>query len=342
MAQTLIDRAYKNCERLILLINDILDIDKIASGTMRFDMRPEPLAPLLDEAAEGIRGFADQHAIRIDLRPLDGAPVVKTDRDRLIQVLNNLLSNAVKFSPKQGEVQLSAAPAQNGGVRISVRDHGPGIPKECADRLFNKFFQVDASSTREKGGTGLGLHISKQIIEQMGGAIGFESNPGEGTTVWVELQGAAGRTAGAPDEEELAGKGAADTGPKVLICEDEDRVAWLSQQMLTREGFAADVVYRIEEARSQLKTAEYAAMTLDLALPEGNGMEFAHELYADQELSHLPIVIVSGTERESWLELDEHAGIVDWIVKPIDPARLVAAVTKAAAGNVKVTGLTVQ
>ncbi len=185
-AQKLIDIAYKNCERLILLINDILDIDKIASGKMRFDMRPENAVALMEEAAEATRGYADDLGVHIVLEPSVPDLMLNVDRDRFIQVLNNLLSNAVKFSPENGTIDLRAE-TREGCIRISVCDHGPGIPPEFQDRLFNKFFQADASSTREKGGTGLGLHISRQIIEHMDGQIGFDTLVGHGTTMWVEL-----------------------------------------------------------------------------------------------------------------------------------------------------------
>ena len=326
-AQKLIDIAYKNCERLILLINDILDIDKIASGKMRFDMRPETLAPLLEEAAVSIRGYAEEHGVHV---LLDGSVpdlMLNVDRDRFIQVLNNLLSNAAKFSPKDGVIELRAKVGE-GRVRILVSDHGPGIPPEFQDRLFNKFFQADASSTREKGGTGLGLHISRQIIEHMGGQIGFNTKVGEGTTMWVELPLLMAQSVIPAPEETIP----AELGPRVLVCEDDDRVAWLIQKMLTKEGFAADVVHSIPEARRQLKAADYVAMTLDLVLPTGNGMDFARELNGDPQTSQVPIIIVSGTERADGLEFGERFGIVDWIVKPISRQRLVASVEKAAAG----------
>jgi PAS domain S-box-containing protein len=325
-AQKLIDIAYKNCERLILLINDILDIDKIASGKMRLDMRPEHAELLMEEAAEAIRGYADDLGVRIRLEPSVAGLMLNVDRDRFIQVLNNLLSNAVKFSPKNGVIELRAE-AREGNVRISVRDHGPGIPQQFQDRLFNKFFQADASSTREKGGTGLGLHISRQIIEHMGGHIGFDTKMGDGTTMWVDLPALAADAAVHPFADAMP----VEFGRRVLICEDDDRVAWLIQKMLTKEGFAADVVHSIPEARHQLRAVSYAAMTLDLALPSGNGIDFARELSDDAEMSQLPIVIVSGTERASWLELEAKSGIVDWIVKPIDRQRLIASVEKAAA-----------
>jgi len=294
---------------------------------MRFDMRPESAALLLAEAAEAIRGYADDLGVHIRLELPTPDLMLNVDRERFIQVLNNLLSNAVKFSPENGPIELRAEAREEGCIRVSVCDHGPGIPPEFQDRLFNKFFQADASSTREKGGTGLGLHISRQIIEHMGGQIGFDTHVGQGTTMWVELPALAAQAVVLPPDEAIP----AELGLRVLVCEDDDRVAWLIQKMLTKEGFAADVVHSIPEARRQLKAGGYSAMTLDLTMPSGNGMDFAHELSHDAEMALLPIVIVSGTERASWLELEEKSGIVDWIVKPINRQRLVASVEKAAA-----------
>ena len=117
----------------------------------------------------------------------------------------------------------------------------------------------------------------------------------------------------------------------MLICEDDDRVAWLIQKMLTREGFAADVVYSIPDARRQLRAGRYSVLTLDVAFLSGNGLDFARELQEDPDMARLPIVIISGIERASSLELEARSGIVDWIEKPIDRNRLIASVEKAAA-----------
>jgi CheY-like chemotaxis protein len=173
----------------------------------------------------------------------------------------------------------------------------------------------------------LGLHISRQIIEHMGGQIGFDTYVGEGTTMWVELPALTGEAAVHSQDETVP----AELGRKVLVCEDDDRVAWLIQKMLTKEGFAADVAHSIPEARRQLKSGRYSAMTLDLSMPSGNGIDFARELSNDSEMSLLPIVVVSGTERAGWLELEAKSGIVDWIVKPINRQRLIDSVEKAAA-----------
>jgi CheY-like chemotaxis protein len=301
---------------------------------MRFSMRPEPAAALMEEAVEATRGYAASLDVTIRLTPPVPGLTLNVDRDRFIQVLNNFLSNAVKASPGHSAIELRAE-AHEGRARILVRNAGAGNATKFQDQALNAFSLTDTSSQRKRGAAGAGLHISRQIIEHMGGRIGFDSGAGPGMTMWVEMPAARvempASTAEAAVAPQADGAMPAEPGPRVLVCEDDDRVAWLIQKMLTKQGFAADVVHSIPEARRQLKNANYAAMTLDLALPSGNGMDFARELSDDAELSQLPIVIVSGTEPASWLELEAKSGVVDWIVKPINRQLLVASVAKAAA-----------
>jgi PAS domain S-box-containing protein len=183
----LIGIAHKNCERLVQLINDILDSEKIASGKMKFNLRPIEIMPLVQQAVSANQPYAAQFSVK--LRITDELPEVclLTDPDRLIQVLNNLLSNAAKFSPQGGEVLISVR--RNGGnVHVSVSDQGPGILPEFQERIFQRFVQTDASDAREKGGTGLGLSIAKAIVDSLGGKIDFTTNPIHGTTFYFELQ----------------------------------------------------------------------------------------------------------------------------------------------------------
>ena len=186
----LVQIAQENSERLELLIDDILDIDKIASGSMRFDLRLRNLVPLLERAVAATEAYASRYAVQIQLQAHDSFLPVRIDEDRFAQVLFNLLSNAAKFSPSGGRVLIGAARAAN-WVRVSVKDSGPGIPKEFRSRIFQRFSQADSSSARRAGGTGLGLHITRQIVEKMAGRIGFESELGKGTTFWVEFPAAA-------------------------------------------------------------------------------------------------------------------------------------------------------
>jgi PAS domain S-box-containing protein len=185
-AKRFLEIASSNCERLMSLINDILDIEKIASGNMRFELQPLVLADMMRNAVQAAEGYAERLNVRVELDAPASDVKIVVDEQRLQQVLANLLSNAAKFSPAHGTVQVAVERAQD-QVRICVRDHGPGIPEDFRDRIFGKFSQADSSSTRRAGGTGLGLHISRQIVEHMGGRIGFDTVVGSGTTFWVEF-----------------------------------------------------------------------------------------------------------------------------------------------------------
>ena len=192
--QQMLRIAQDNSLRLQELINDLLDMDKLLAGKMRFELRPQPLWPLLEKAVAHNQPYAEQHQVRLQLL---GAPCgiqVQVDEQRLAQVLANLLSNAAKFSPAGASVTV-AAQQRDGKVQISVSDQGPGIAEAFRPRLFSKFSQADATDTRRKGGTGLGLAISKALIERMHGQIGVDSSPGQGSTFWVELPVIEGQTA---------------------------------------------------------------------------------------------------------------------------------------------------
>lgn len=182
----LIAIAYKNSERLTRLINDILDIEKIESGTIRFDLRPHALMPIVEQAVEANRGYGLRLGVDIVIAATVSGVSVCVDAERLMQVLANLLSNAIKFSPSGDRVEVSVV-RHDRRVRIAVRDHGPGIPPGFHRRIFQKFSQADASDSRSRSGSGLGLSISKEMIERMDGEIGFESAPGEGSCFFFEL-----------------------------------------------------------------------------------------------------------------------------------------------------------
>lgn len=182
----LIDIAYRSSERLVRLVNDVLDIEKIESGNMEFDIRPQRLLPIVGQAIDAMQAYAAQARVAVELDAAGHDLAVAADHDRLIQVIVNLLSNAIKFSPPEAVVTVQIG-QDAGRAMIAVVDRGSGIPAEFHGRIFQKFAQADATDSRRKGGTGLGLSICKSIVEQHGGSIAFESEPGQGTTFRVEI-----------------------------------------------------------------------------------------------------------------------------------------------------------
>jgi signal transduction histidine kinase len=187
--EDLLSLAITNCERLVRLVNEILDLEKLRSGRLIFEMADVDLVVLLRETAGGNLGLATQAGVLLGLDGLpEGAPI-HTDPHRLRQVLDNLISNAVKFSPPGGRVDLTLHRTAAGWT-ILVEDYGRGIPENFLPRLFDPFTQADATDAREKGGTGLGLSISKALMEGMGGQLRVESTLGVGSRFFVDLPAA--------------------------------------------------------------------------------------------------------------------------------------------------------
>ena len=185
-AKIMLEIANNNSERLMLLINDILDIQKIESHEMIFNVQEMNVMPLLEQAVTDNAGYSEEYDVSFKIvQRLDNVKI-SVDPDRLMQVFSNLLSNAAKFSPKDGTVEIGVA-RHNSMVRISIADTGPGIPREFQVKLFDKFTQADSEEVRQKGGTGLGLSISKALVEKLDGDISFVSKDGIGTTFYIDL-----------------------------------------------------------------------------------------------------------------------------------------------------------
>jgi PAS domain S-box-containing protein len=185
-AMRLLTIALRNSERLVRLINDILDIEKIESGEVVFDMMRLDIRPLIQQAIEASSAYAESLGVTLRLDPATVAGEVRADPDRLTQVIANLLSNGIKFSPRGAEV-LVTIDERSDHIHITVRDHGPGVPDNFKARIYQKFAQADATSERKKGGTGLGLSIVKRIVKRLGGATGFHDAPGGGSIFYVDL-----------------------------------------------------------------------------------------------------------------------------------------------------------
>jgi PAS domain S-box-containing protein len=176
--------AHSNAERLSRLVEDILDLQRIESGRITMDKRPCNIADLIKESAESVHLVAENEGVTIVSSPCQAS--INADRERMVQAFVNLLGNAIKFSPRGGRIEC-AAECRAGSVLFRVKDEGRGIPPEKLETIFERFVQVDASDAREKGGTGLGLAICRSIVEQHGGRVWAESEPGRGSTFYVQL-----------------------------------------------------------------------------------------------------------------------------------------------------------
>ncbi|WP_411879683.1 PAS domain S-box protein [Polaromonas sp. YR568] len=326
--KTLVGIAKSNCERLIRLINDILDIEKIESGKMTLDLQVLELKPLLEQALAANEGYGTAKDVSLNLHCTEEDLLVRADNDRLTQVVTNLLSNAVKFSPAGGIVDIIVERVES-GVRVEVRDSGPGIPEEFRKRIFQKFSQADSSDTRQKGGTGLGLNISRAIIERLGGSIGFETRTGAGTTFYFELPEWVEPPPTRPVE--MSGERA-----RVLVCEDDRDIARLIGMMLDKGGFDADLVFSAEEAMARMEQQYYAAVTVDLTLPGQDGIALIRQLRERLLTRDVPVVVISAWAAEGKIQFNDQALTVsDWLEKPIDENQLVLGVRRAIEGAVE-------
>lgn len=184
--KNMLDIAYNNADRLLLLISDILDIEKIESGKMEFDFSKINISELIALCILQNKGLADKYQVHFHFTTNASLPPVMADQDRIFQVLNNLMSNAAKFEPKEGVIEITATLKEN-KIRVAVTDHGVGIPPEFKGNIFHAFTQADTSNTKNVAGTGLGLAISKTIIEQHKGEIGFDSKLNEGSCFYFTL-----------------------------------------------------------------------------------------------------------------------------------------------------------
>ncbi|MCU7926729.1 MAG: response regulator [Candidatus Thiodiazotropha sp. (ex Dulcina madagascariensis)] len=323
-AKSLLTITNNNSERLIHLINDILDIEKITAGKMHFNFAVTDLISVLQQAVESNKGYADRLNVRFALDAgTNDELMVRIDEKRMGQVMANLLSNAAKHSPADDQVDISVTTSKE-HVRICVHDHGKGIPEEFKSRVFSKFAQADSSDTRQKGGTGLGLSITKAIVEQHSGNIGFDSSEGMGTTFHVELP------LWHKDEEhgtdEANNEGDLDK-PLLLIVEDDHDVSKLLSILLEKEGYRTHQAYDYPDAKQKLRENQYSAITLDLVIPGGSGIDLLHELRDNEATRELPVIVVSASPTEGILEIGGDAfNMADWIEKPIDEDMLLSSV----------------
>jgi signal transduction histidine kinase/DNA-binding response OmpR family regulator len=330
-----VEHIHSSGQHLLGLINDVLDITKVEAGRLDLAFETVDVSQAIAESVGGLRPLAERKDIELESET-DRAPI-EVDRGRLRQMLYNLLSNAIKFTPRGGTIRINTAAADN-FVRIAVADTGVGIAPEDQAHVFEEFRQVGDVAQRQEG-TGLGLALTRRLVEAHGGTIELESEPGKGTTFTITLPrtqaqperrviGEAARplatpgavAAGAAGSAAGATSPAARHTPLVLIIEDEPSAARLLRTYA--ESMDVEVVVANDGERGVAAAHERSpdAIVLDVLLPGIDGWEVLRELKSDPSTRNVPVIIVTIVdERDVGLAL----GAVDYFVKPVDRVALI-------------------
>lgn len=303
---------------LLRLVNDVLDLAKIEAG--RLELNPSAVNPgeIVNSVAGIVHGLAEAAGIELDVdAPVTSRRIV-ADEAKIKQVLYNLAGNAIKFTPRGGNVRV-AARFEKDVLRLTVTDTGIGLAPDDLERIFLPFEQANGSTAREFGGTGLGLALSKRLVELHGGTVWAESGgQGRGATFGVELPVVEARPESAGGSPAPAGP---PEGPAVLVVEDDPVVASLIGIYLVDEGYSVHYAATAEEALAAARSLRPAAITLDLILQGADGWSVLAELKADARTACIPVVVVTVLEdRERGIDL----GAIDFLVKPVSRDRLVA------------------
>lgn len=318
-AHRLVEIAENNANRLIRIVNDILDAEKLQSGQMAFTFAPIDLRDVVGTAIQGMTGLASTKGIALQFDRPEAAITVRGDAERLMQVVGNLVSNAVKFAPHESEVDISLSIAGN-HARVAVADKGAGIPEDLRARLFTRFAQAAGAANTGTPGTGLGLAISRDIVRSHDGKIGFEDGVSGGTVFAFELPLWSMSTAQADFN----------SVPRLLVYADSHEVAALSSDFAKR-SIKADIVQNIAEATAAVKQRRYLAMIVDFQFADGSAPAVIQAIRAEPLARSLPIIAIASEAAP--VDPAEMAAIdiIDWISKPIASEQLDDAVAAAIA-----------
>jgi len=305
----MLDIAVSNTDRLVRLINDILDIERMESGKVTMERKDCDAADLMTRAADVIQKMAEEAGVTLSTTARTAR--LYADPDRILQALTNLLSNAIKFSQPGGTVWLTAE-RQGDEMRFQVRDQGRGIPADKLESIFERFQQVDASDSREKGGTGLGLAICRSIVQQHGGRIWVETSLGQGSTFIFTLPTAA--------EGERTTHTVAPGGARVMVCDDDPADRKMIGALLNRRGYEVLTVSSGREVVEQAAAQQPDAILLDLLMPDIDGWETMALLKKRPETRDIPVIILSVVQWDGEAAAPPQAA--DWVTKPFDEENL--------------------
>jgi signal transduction histidine kinase/CheY-like chemotaxis protein/HAMP domain-containing protein len=291
---------------LLRLINDVLDLAKVESG--KLDFRPEPidLPQVIGEVNAILRTTAADKNVRVEMAVDRAIGPVALDPARLKQVLYNYLSNALKFTPSGGLVTVRAAPEGADFFRLEVHDTGSGIQPDDLPRLFVEFQQLDTGATKKHAGTGLGLALTKRIVEAQGGSVGVRSTPGKGSVFHAVLP----RQAPGEPRQALPQPASRAGGPEILVVEDNAADQKLIVEALSAAGYSVETAETGAQALARLRERTFEAMTLDLLLPDMSGVDLLARLRAEGRNAELPVVVLTvvADRRGAVLVVDDDLG----------------------------------
>ncbi len=310
----------------LALVNDILDLSKIEAGKMELCYESFEVQPMIESVVSAVDPLVNKNSNRLKWTCDPEIETLYSDRTRVRQVLFNLLSNACKFT-EHGEIRLDATlDSANGkdSVVFAVKDSGIGITPDQQAKLFQKFQQADASTTRKYGGTGLGLSITKHLCELMGGEIVLDSEYGQGSTFTVRIPLLKEPPAKADEAETEAGPREAEHNGKagtVLVIDDDASARDLIKRYLSKEGFHVVTAAGGEDGIQKARELQPVFITLDVMMPSMDGWDVLSALKADDELCQIPVIMMTMVDDKN---LGLALGATDYMTKPIDRDRLMA------------------
>jgi signal transduction histidine kinase/ActR/RegA family two-component response regulator len=327
--QRWVSQVFKASQHLLSLINEVLDLSRIESGQLSISPEPVPLMRLLDEALELMQPVAESHSVVIHPPArLAGSGYVFADEQRLKQVLINLISNAIKYNREGGDVHITIDAVDTDRVRIGVEDTGAGIDEQSQAKLFVPFERLNAGASGVEG-TGLGLALSRTMIEAMGGRIGVESTPGVGSRFWIELGRGepAAVEAASGEEDPLLAERAYARERRLLYVEDAIANVRLIEEILQSRPSIRLIPAMMGQLGLELaREHDPDLILLDLHLPDLNGEEVLAQLRADPRTHEIPVVILSADATRRQLAPLMAAGGQDYLTKPIRVRRLLEVV----------------